>query len=365
MDFLLGARLKELNGPVLVTGHTGFKGTWLTLLLEELGVSVVGYALPPHEDSLYSRLGRTNQIPEIYGDIRDLSSVKKAFSIFEPAAVIHLAAQPLVIESYETPIETFETNVMGTVNILDTAIKSNSVKGIVAVTTDKVYRNDDSGKQFLESDPLSGEDPYSASKVGTESVVKAYQNISSIKDGPAIVVVRSGNVVGGGDMSDNRLMPDLIKALYNKNQITIRNPKSTRPWQHVLDPLAGYLLSLEKALIDRKHSAYNFGPQGFSLSVEFVAEIALNHWDDSLAIKDVVIAEKLQEIESIQLNLDSNKAEAELGWRPQWNQVDAVVATVVWWKAALNAKSNVVHLCKNDIAYLLSAETRTINEQIT
>jgi CDP-glucose 4,6-dehydratase len=353
MDSLLGERLKKLDGPILVTGHTGFKGTWLTLLLEELGVSVAGFALPPLEDSLFTRLGRKNKIEETYGDIRNLTLVKEVFNRIQPSAVVHMAAQPLVIKSYETPIETFDTNVMGTVHVIDTAVRSSSVKGVVAVTTDKVYRNDESGKKFLESDPLSGEDPYSASKVGTESVVKAYQNISTIIGGPPIVVVRSGNVVGGGDLSENRLMPDLIRCLNNKSQISIRNPESTRPWQHVLDPLAGYLLSLERALSDGEHAAYNFGPQGYSLSVKNVTEIALKHWDRSLTFQNVNLVENLQEVESVQLNLDSKKAEENLSWKPCWSQADAIAATVEWWKSTLISKKNPIELCRVEIRHLL------------
>jgi CDP-glucose 4,6-dehydratase len=348
MDFLLGERLKELNGPILITGHTGFKGTWLTLLLEELGISVVGFALPPLEKTLYSRLGRTNKIPEIYGDIRNLSSVNDAFNEFRPSAVIHMAAQPLVIKSYEAPIETFETNVMGTVNILDSAIRAKSVKGIVAVTTDKVYRNDESKKRFLESDPLSGKDPYSASKVGSEAAIAAWQQISRNIGGPQIVSVRAGNVIGGGDWSDNRLMPDLMRGFSTRGTVEIRNPNSTRPWQHALDPLLGYLKTLDAILRNGSSDAYNFGPIEKSLNVGNVAKIAKDTWGAPVKLK-ILSSNSNMKPEANSLDLDPSLAIKELNWHPVWNQTEAVVNTVTWWREIFSNKSTALALCQDDL----------------
>ena len=347
MDFLLSERLKALNGPILVTGHTGFKGTWLTLLLEELGVSVVGFSLPPLEDSLYLRLARTDKVPEIYGDIRNITSVKEVFSSFKPSAVIHMAAQPLVIKSYKTPKETFETNVMGTVNVLDTAINTRSVKGVVAVTTDKVYRNHEEGIRFSESDPLAGKDPYSASKVGSEAAIAAWQHLSQKISGPQVVSVRAGNVIGGGDWSENRLMPDLMKAFISGQRVEIRNPKNTRPWQHALDPLYGYLKTLNAILINESSSAYNFGPIEQSLSVGEVVEIAKDCWKKPIELE--INPDTNFNSEAKYLELDPSLAMKELHWYPAWNQTEAIINTVTWWRDLMTSDSSAFELCQRDI----------------
>jgi CDP-glucose 4,6-dehydratase len=331
MDFLLGKRLNQLNGPILVTGHTGFKGTWLTLLLEKMGVPVVGLSLPPTEGSLYARLLRQEIIPEVYGDIRNLTTVTETFERFQPGAVIHMAAQPLVIQSYETPIDTFEINVMGTVNVLDTAIKCKSVEGIIAVTTDKVYRNEEFGRKFIESDPLSGRDPYSASKVGSEAAIAAWQQLSDGIAGPQIVAVRAGNVIGGGDWSSNRLMPDLIKGFSLNKYVEIRNPLSTRPWQHALDPIHGYLKSLEAILDGDCRNAYNFGPCWFEK-----VEVVFGKSDAK--VKEATL-----------LELDPTLAMDELEWKPAWNQKEAVESTVNWWAKHLNDGAKADELCENDL----------------
>ena len=347
MDFLLGKRLNELKGPILVTGHTGFKGTWLTLLLEKMGISVVGLSLPPTEGSLYTRLLRQEKISEVYGDIRNLQVVVETFERFQPAAVIHMAAQPLVIQSYETPIDTFEINVMGTVNILDTAIKCTGVKGIVAVTTDKVYRNDESGRRFVESDPLAGRDPYSASKVGSEAAITAWQQLSGGIAGPQIVAVRAGNVIGGGDWSSNRLMPDLIKGFSLNKYVEIRNPSSTRPWQHALDPIHGYLKSLEAILDGTSSNSYNFGPVEKSLNVGEVAEIAKNFWFEEVEVAVGKSEDKVKE--ATFLELDPTLAMNELAWEPAWNQTEAVERTIKWWAKHLGDGVTADELCENDL----------------
>ena len=347
MDFLLGKRLNELKGPILVTGHTGFKGTWLTLLLEKMGISVVGLSLPPAEGSLYTRLLRQEKIPEVYGDIRNIQTVIETFERFQPAAVIHMAAQPLVIQSYETPIDTFEINVMGTVNVLDTAIRCTSVKGIVAVTTDKVYRNQESGRRFVESDPLSGRDPYSASKVGSEAAIAAWQQLSDGIAGPQIVAVRAGNVIGGGDWSSNRLMPDLIKGFSLNKYVEIRNPLSTRPWQHALDPIHGYLKSLEAILDGTSSNSYNFGPLEKSLNVGEVAEIAKNCWFEEV---EVVVGKSDDKVKEAKLlELDPTLAMNELKWEPAWNQTEAVESTTKWWAKHLGDGVKADELCENDL----------------
>jgi CDP-glucose 4,6-dehydratase len=250
MENGLGTTLSRLSGPVLITGHTGFKGTWLTILLEKLGIPTIGYSLKPLQGSLFERAEVTGRIPELFADIRDRNSLNSFIELHKPSCVIHMAAQPLVLESYNNPFETFDINVMGTVNLLETSFNHDFIQSIVVVTTDKVYRNDNSGRKFIETDPLEGKDPYSASKVATEAVVSAWQQISKAQGGPRVISVRAGNVIGGGDFANNRIIPDLVRSIMiEKKDVVIRNPESTRPWQHVLDSLAGYILALEATLL--------------------------------------------------------------------------------------------------------------------
>lgn len=352
MDLTLGKRLRELPGPVMVTGHTGFKGTWLTLLLERLGISVVGLSLPPEPNSLFARANRIGGIPELMGDIRDFETVKNFVLKHNPTSIIHMAAQPLVLESYRAPRETFETNVMGTVNLLDSAFQANSVEVAVIVTTDKVYRNDNSGRLFIESDALAGKDPYSASKVGTEAAVAAWQQISKISGGPRVVSVRAGNVIGGGDWAENRLIPDLIRGFFSDETVKIRNPENTRPWQHVLDPLIGYLLTLEATLSGQELTSINFGPEEESLSVSSVVDIARRTWPFDTTVEFVESKSEFS-VEAERLQLDSQKARESLNWQPTWSQSDAVAATVNWWEKVLFEKTEPSSACADDIDVLL------------
>lgn len=354
MDLALGKRLRELQGPILVTGHTGFKGTWLTLLLEKLRVPVIGFALPSKPDALYDRAKRRGAIPEIFADIRDFEAIAGFLAVHKPSAVIHMAAQPLVIESYETPRETFEINTMGTANIFDACFKTPSVEAVLVVTTDKVYRNDNSGRHFVESDPLSGKDPYSASKVGAESAVAAWQQISKVAGGPTVVSVRAGNVIGGGDWSENRLLPDLIRGFARRETVTVRNPESTRPWQHVLDPLNGYLLALEAALGKTSPAALNFGPDSRSMSVKEIVEIARKSWPSNTAV-EFSRSQANAGVEAVDLNLDSRLARQNLGWEPIWTQPNSVIATVDWWNQVLNKSLDPTDACQVDIDFLLKS----------
>lgn len=355
MDLKLGKRLRELPGPVMLTGHTGFKGTWLTLLLERLGVSVVGLSLPPEPNSLFARANRTGRIPELMGDIRDFETVRQFVLKHNPSSIIHLAAQPLVLESYRAPRETFETNMMGTVNLLESAFQADSVEVAVIVTTDKVYRNDNSGRLFIESDALAGKDPYSASKVGTESAVAAWQQISKVSGGPKVVSVRAGNVIGGGDWAENRLIPDLIRGFFSREVVPIRNPESTRPWQHVLDPLIGYLLALEATLGGQELTSVNFGPDEESLSVRAVVEIARSNWPFETSVKFIRSNGEFS-VEAERLQLDSQKAHADLNWHPAWSQSDAVATTVNWWEKVLLEKVDSSLACNDDIDGLLKRQ---------
>jgi CDP-glucose 4,6-dehydratase len=330
----LGKSLKKLAGPVLITGHTGFKGTWATLLMESIGLEVVGFSLEPEKESLYTKLNRKSSIPEIFGDIRNFDSINKTIKYFNPSIVFHFAAEPLVLKSFLNPRLTFETNTLGTVNLVDSAFNNKGTKVITVITSDKVYRNDNKGKSFNEGDDLFGKDPYSASKVGAELAVSTWQNIRNIDGGPTIIAVRAGNVIGGGDTAENRLIPDLISSLFKSEKLIIKNPNSTRPWQHVLDPLVGYLMATEKAINRHDLENFNFGPSDSSLSVDKVVKISVDAWDPKSQI-EIIYNEPKVNLESINLSLDSNKAKTILNWTPIWNQKEAIVLTIDWWKKYL------------------------------
>jgi CDP-glucose 4,6-dehydratase len=346
-----GATLRNLPGPVLITGHTGFKGVWLTLLLERLNIGVIGYSLSPEAGSLYSRLKREGRIREVYSNILDDSSLRKFISLHRPSVIFHLAAQPLVLRSYEIPVETFEVNVTGTANVLNAAFLSDSVVAIGAVTTDKVYRNLNTGRRFKESDPLEGKDPYSASKVGSEAVISAFQNLSEIKGGPKLIALRAGNVIGGGDSAQNRLIPDLIRAVERNCTMKIRNPDSTRPWQHVLDPLFGYLLAIESALQGNFHRAFNFGPIEESLPVSQVIEV----FKESLGVGIEIISDVgTSNLESKLLGLSVELAMSELSWKPALTQLEAIEETFRWWKGVLDGTFTPMEAVSADIENYLT-----------
>ena len=348
MDLKLGDQLRALPGPILITGHTGFKGAWLIFLLEYLGIPCVGYSLAPEKDSLYDRAKLEGKIPEIYADIRDSSTFEKFLNLHRPSVIIHMAAQPLVLQSYKTPRDTFDVNVMGTVNVLDAAFTTDFVQAVIVVTTDKVYRNDNSGSAFIETDPLEGKDPYSASKVGAEAAVAAWQQIQKVSGGPTVVAVRAGNVIGGGDWAENRLIPDLVRGFISGKAAEIRNPGSTRPWQHVLDPLVGYLQTFEFILRGNSLKSLNFGPEGKNLSVAQVVEVARNEWGK--APDPIVEKEKLngEKNEAIILSLNSSFART-LGWIPKIHQKDSVRMTINWWKEVLNFSKSAKEVCHEEI----------------
>ena len=360
MENTVGQRLRELNGPLLLTGHTGFKGTWMTFLLEFLKIPVIGYSLPAEENSLYERAKRIGSIPEIFADIRNYSELENFIDTHRPSTIIHMAAQPLVLKSYENPRETFEVNVMGTANILDIAFRKDFVKAIIVVTTDKVYRNDNSGKAFIESDPLEGKDPYSASKVGTEAVIMAWQQISRISGGPRVVSVRAGNVIGGGDFGENRLLPDLIKTIFTFKPLTIRHLSSTRPWQYVLDPLFGYLLALIDALDTKKSDSYNFSPKDSSLSVEQVLH-EVSKFLKLKKLEKIVINKnneksKTKNLEASNLSLNSQMANRLLSWTPKYPQEIAIDRTLNWWHEYFIYEKSATELCIEEIRNWIEIE---------
>jgi len=344
----LGQRLRDMPGPVLLTGHTGFKGTWMTFLLEHLNVPVVGYSLEAEKDSLFDRAQRTGAIPEVFADIRDYEALERFIDLYKPSTIIHMAAQPLVLKSYESPLETFEINVMGTVNLLDIAFKKDYVKAVIVVTTDKVYRNDDSGRAFVETDPLEGKDPYSASKVGTEAVVSAWQQIAKVSGGPKVVSVRAGNVIGGGDFAENRIIPDIVRGILNEMPVHVRNPESSRPWQHVLDPLMGYLMTLNFALYNSNITSLNFGPTLQSLSIKYIINEATEGFPTLQASTAVSHNEDIF-LEARSLELNSGKAIETISWRPIWSQEEAIKRTFAWWKNLIKGHNNPEKLCVGDI----------------
>lgn len=341
--------LSKLHGPVLITGHTGFKGAWLTILLESLGVEVAGYALNPAKESLYLQLNREGKIQERLGDIRNSLEFQRFVQEVNPRYIIHLAAQSLVRRSYDEPLLTFETNAIGTANVLDAGKRSESVQAIAAITTDKVYKNDNSGHSFTEMAPLGGHDPYSASKVASEAAIMAWRSINFGYEEKPIYSLRAGNVIGGGDLNTDRLFADILRSFQMNKPLSIRNPKATRPWQHVLDPLIGYLRAL---VLSPRIQDFNFGPSEPSLSVEEVVKIAQSSGKVKFTFE---IQNQLSEkrIEAKKLELDASAARKELGWLANWNQEQSVNATINWWESVLLQDVSPLEACNLDIANLL------------
>jgi len=351
---MFGDALKRLKQPIFITGHTGFKGSWLGLLLDHLGIEHVGYSLEAEASSLFSRAKLGSSSKGAIGDIRDFDNLSRLLGQVNPSVVVHLAAQPLVLKSYEEPLETFQTNCIGTANLLEAAFQTPSVKVILVITTDKVYRNENNGSRFKENDPLEGKDPYSASKVAAESVCAAWQQISKVSGGPKVIVARAGNVIGGGDFADDRLIPDLIRSFLSGDKVKIRNPKATRPWQHVLDPLIGYLKFIEYSLSENHQvPALNFGPLEPSLEVCRVLEIFESTFQGKILSESEL---KNDAFESQRLDLDSTRAINLLGWEPRWNQEEAIAKTIEWWNKVIFEKSGALEMCQSDIQIALNID---------
>ncbi len=318
---------------VFVTGHTGFKGAWLTSLLVGLGAKVKGYALNPDTDpALFDQLGLKSEIDHSIGNINDRENLNNSISKFQPDVIFHLAAQSLVRRSYSDPIDTWRTNVQGTVNLLEAVRHLNKNCQVIIITTDKVYANDESGKAFDENSPLGGHDPYSASKAACELVVESYRK-SFFKDNEKIRLAsaRAGNVIGGGDWSDNRIVPDIMRALSRGQEIEVRNPSAIRPWQHVLDPLCGYLLLAEKMKTSGAYcKAYNFGPApSDQRPVKDLVEAVLRDWPGKWVDRSDPNA--LHEAGVLKLSID--QAGSELGWQPKWDFGTAIQETTRWYKS--------------------------------
>ena len=314
---------------VFVTGHTGFKGSWLCKILADAGAIVTGYSLqPPTQPSLFNIAEIQKGITSIIGDIRDYQSLKAAFDAAQPEIVLHLAAQPIVRDSYKDPVYTYETNVMGTVNILECVRNSNSVKSFLNVTTDKVYKNKEWEWGYRENEELDGFDPYSNSKSCSELATHSYKN-SFFSDGRvAISTARAGNVIGGGDFANDRIIPDCIRAMSSGNVIEVRNPYSTRPYQHVLEPLFAYLMIAAKQYQDGKYAGYyNVGPDECDcVNTGMLADLFCESWGNGAAW--VNKAENDAPHEAGFLKLDCSKIRSVFGWRPRWHIEKCIEMTV-------------------------------------
>ena len=315
---------------VFVTGHTGFKGSWLCKILSVAGAKVTGYSLtPPTDPDLFSLSGVEKDIVSVIGDVRDLASLKKAYDEARPEIVLHLAAQPIVRDSYKDPVYTYETNVMGTVNILECIRQSDCCRSFLNVTTDKVYKNNEWEWGYREDELLDGYDPYSNSKSCSELVTHSYKS-SFFSDGRvAISTARAGNVIGGGDFANDRIIPDCVRAAGSGRDITVRNPYSTRPYQHVLEPLFAYLMIARAQYLDGKYAGYyNVGPDECDcVTTGELVQLFCDRWGD-ISWKNVAEANAPHEANF--LKLDCSRLKATFGWKPRWHVTDAIERTVEW-----------------------------------
>jgi CDP-glucose 4,6-dehydratase len=327
-----------LGRRVLVTGHTGFKGSWLCLWLSRLGAEVVGVSLKPDtRPNHWESLGLGSNVQSHTLDIRNSSDIARVFKETKPEIVFHLAAQPLVRRSYRAPLETWSTNVMGTANVLEASRQTNSVRAILVVTTDKCYENQEWVWGYRETDRLGGHDPYSASKASAELVAGSYQNaFFSANGAPLLATARAGNVIGGGDWSEDRLVPDLVRAITEHKSLEIRSPNATRPWQHVLEPLSGYLLLGQKLISGNKQyaGAWNFAPENSgNRTVSEVLHALKTHWPEMRWHQSPTVHPHETQL----LYLDGAKARSRIGWQPVWNLKTTLEKTADWYRAYLDS----------------------------
>lgn len=322
---------------VFVTGHTGFKGSWLVALLQEMGAEVGGYALAPNtEPSHFELLGLADKMQSVIGDVCDLDLLSRSLQDFAPEIVFHLAAQPLVRKSYLDPVETFRSNVLGATHLLEAVRQTSSVQALVFITSDKAYENVEWVWGYRETDRLGGQDPYSASKGAAEIVYSSFdRSFFAHRSKFASAVARAGNVIGGGDWSADRIVPDCVRALRAGQPIKLRNPNATRPWQHVLEPLSGYILLGERLLNapEQAKGAWNFGPSTYEVrTVQNVAEAIIQHLGTG---QIEVVESKNQPHEAQLLQLNCDKAHQHLKWRPRWGVDKTLEATASWYSAYL------------------------------
>ncbi|MFQ3368171.1 MAG: CDP-glucose 4,6-dehydratase [Methylophilaceae bacterium] len=340
-DFWRGKR-------IFLTGHTGFKGSWLSLWLFSLEAEVKGYALNPLTPfSLFSEAKVGSIIDSQIADIKDQDKLHESMTAFNPDILIHMAAQPLVRNSYDEPIETYEVNVMGTAKVLEVARSCPNLKAIVNITTDKCYENDGRSSSYRESDAIGGYDPYSSSKGCAELITATYRRSFLQDQGVGLASARAGNVIGGGDWADARLIPDILSSFEKNNPVVIRNPKAIRPWQHVLEPLSGYLILAQKLYNDHTEYAegWNFGPNEQGLRpVDWILDEMIVNWPGSSWRLD----EKINPHEADILKLDISKAKSKLGWQPIWELGYALKKIVHWHRAWIN-KENMQAICLAEI----------------
>lgn len=333
---------------VFITGHTGFKGGWLTLWLHSLGAQVAGYALEPGSDPHLFGAARVADACESHiGDIRDTERLRSAMQDFKPEILLHLAAQPLVRLSYQEPVETFSTNVMGLVSVFEATRSVSSVRAIVNVTSDKCYENREWVWGYREIDPMGGYDPYSSSKGCAELVTAAYRRSFFAKGSVGLASARAGNVIGGGDWAADRLVPDFIRSVTRGEKLFIRNPNATRPWQHVLEPLSGYLTLAERLFNDLSLAeGWNFGPDEESVKpVQWIAETICNAWGDGASWG---LTSDADLHEAGNLSLVSAKARQQLKWQPRWT-LETALQKVVEWHKAFNAREDMQKVCLRQI----------------
>ena len=324
------------NKTILITGHTGFKGAWLSVMLQMMGARVIGYALKPQAgENLFQLSGAGNGIIDLEGDVRDYQSLKSAFDKYQPELVIHMAAQPIVRESYEHPVYTYETNVMGTVQLLECVRNTKSVKSVLNVTTDKVYENREWNWGYRETDALDGYDPYSNSKSCSELVTHSYKKSFFDGQGIAVSTARAGNVIGGGDFARDRIIPDCVRAALAGEEIILRNPYSIRPFQHVLEPLAAYLSIVEQQTVSiEKQGYYNVGPaEADCITVGELTDLFCQSWGEGMSWKNLC---ENGPHEASFLKLDCSLIKARIGWQPKWSIQTAVDKTVEWTRVYQN-----------------------------
>jgi len=333
---------------VFLTGHTGFKGSWLALWLHSLGAIVKGYALaPPTNPSLFHEARVSSIIDSQIGDIRDQDILHESMTSFNPDILIHMAAQPLVRYSYDAPIETYEVNVIGTAKVLEVARSCANLKAIVNITTDKCYENDERSEGYKEDDPMGGHDPYSSSKGCAELVASAYRRSFLQEQSIGLASVRAGNVIGGGDWADDRLIPDILRSFEKSEPVVIRNPKATRPWQHVLEPLSGYLILAEKLYKNQKEYAegWNFGPNEKDVKpVDWILDKMISKWPNSSWELD----QNSNPHEAAFLKLDIAKAESKLDWQPVWG-LSHTLEKIIYWHRDWLDKEDMQAICLAEI----------------
>jgi CDP-glucose 4,6-dehydratase len=337
---------------VLVTGHAGFKGTWLSAWLASGGAEVTGYGFEPGDarPSLYNESRLADRITSIPGDLRDLSRLDEALATAAPEVVFHLAAQPIVLRSYRDPLDTFETNVMGTARVLDAVRRTSGVRAVVVVTSDKCYEDTGIERPYVETDPMGGHDPYSASKGCAELVTASMRRSFLAEAGCHVATARAGNVVGGGDWSEDRLVPDLVRAVAAGEEATVRNPEAIRPWQFVLEPLRGYLMLGRRLVEDGEAFAegWNFGPSAdAAVPVGRVVELVSRSWSSAASVEapDVTAPH-----ESPRLRLDTTKSATRLRWTPVLGLEDTIGWTVAWYRAHHDDPDSVPQLVEQQLA---------------